>query len=99
MKKTFDITKSIVQRFELAPEAVGCLRVTLIDNTHAFIENHRGVIEYTQRRICVRARQLNVTILGQGLVLDRFGRENVAVRGDVFKVEYEIIGKGAGTVP
>ncbi len=99
MKKTRDITKSIVQRFELAPEAVGCLRVTLIDNTHAYIENHRGILEYTPRRICVRARLLNVTILGKGLVLERFGRENVAVRGEIKSIEYEIIGEGAGTVP
>ena len=95
MKKTHKITQNIVKRLELAPEAAGCLRVTLIDNTHAYIENHRGVLEYTARRVCVRAPQMNVTISGEGLVLDRLGREDVAVSGDIRQVQYETADKGA----
>jgi sporulation protein YqfC len=79
----------------MAPEAVGCLRVTLIDNTHAYIENHRGVLEYTTRRVCVRAQQTNVTVSGEGLMLERFGREDVAIRGDIHEVQYEMHAEGA----
>ncbi len=95
LKKARKITQGIVKRLELAPEAAGCLRVTLIDNTHAYIENHRGVLEYTTRRVVVRAQDVNVTIGGEALTLERFGREDVAVRGSIMQVQYEISGKGA----
>ena len=95
MKKARKITQGIVKRLELAPEAAGCLRVTLIDNTHAYIENHRGVLEYNTRRVVVRAKDVSVTISGEALTLDRFGREDVAVRGSIMQVLYETASKGA----
>ncbi len=95
LKKTQKITQNIIKRLEMAPEAAGCLRVTLLDNTHAYIENHRGVLEYTSRRVSVRTQQMNITITGEGLILDRFGREDVVVRGDIRQLQYEISGKGA----
>ena len=98
LKKARKITQNIVKRLEMAPEAAGCLRVTLLDNTHAFIENHQGVMEYTARRVCIRAQQMNVTVSGEGLMLERFGREDVAIRGDIAQVQYEISGEG-GVAP
>lgn len=95
MKKARKIAQGIVKRLELAPEAAGCLRVTLIDNTHAYIENHRGVMEYTTRRVIVRAQDVSVTISGEALTLERFGREDVAVRGGITLVQYEALVKGA----
>ena len=95
MKKARKITQGIAKRLELAPEATGCLRVTLIDNTHAYIENHRGVLEYNTRRVVVRAQDVSVTLSGEALMLERFGREDVAVRGSILQVQYEILSKGA----
>ena len=94
LKKPRKLTQRIVKRLQMAPEAAGCLRITLIDNTHAFVENHQGVLEYTARRVCIRTPQMNVTISGQGLVLERFGREDVVVRGDIRQLQYEMSGEG-----
>ncbi|MFA5676501.1 MAG: YabP/YqfC family sporulation protein [Christensenellales bacterium] len=89
MKKFRDLKKSLVYRFDLAAEAAGCTRLTLIDNTHACIENHKGITEYTQKKVCVKAGGLNIAISGSGLVLERFGRENVMIKGDIQAVQYE----------
>lgn len=89
MKKLREIKKSIVHRFDLAAEAAGCIRLTLIDNTHACIENHKGIMEYTQKKVCVKAAGLNIAISGSGLVLERFGRENVMICGDIQAIQYE----------
>ena len=96
LKKPHKITQNIAKRLQMAPEAMGCLRVTLLDNTHAFIENHRGVLEYTTRRVCVRTPRMNVTVGGQSLMLERFGRDDVVIRGDIHEVKYEISGEGGG---
>lgn len=89
MGKYNEIKKHIVQRFELAPEAAGCTRLTLIDNTHACLENHKGIIEYTQKKICINATGLRILIGGSGLVLERYGRENVMISGDISIIQYE----------
>ncbi len=90
MSKFRDMKKNIVQKFELAPEAVGCLRLTVIDNTHAYIENHKGIVEYTQKRVGISAGgAFAIVISGNNLLLERFGRENVVVTGDIRSVQYE----------
>lgn len=89
MSKFRNIKKNIVQKFELAPEAVGCLRLTVIDNTHAYIENHKGIVEYSPKRVGISAGAFVIVIGGSGLLLERFGRENVVVSGDIHSVQYE----------
>jgi sporulation protein YqfC len=92
-KKISEIKKGIVQRFELAPEAVGCIRLTVIDNTHAYLENYKNVIEYTQKRVSVNAGAYNIVIEGGGLELESFGKENVTVRGAIASIRYENISR------
>jgi len=81
--------KHIVQKFELAPEAAGCLRLTVIDNTNVYIENHKGIAEYTQKKASVYGGAFTVVICGSDLKLERFGRDNVAIRGDIRSVQFE----------
>lgn len=84
-----EIKKSIVQKFELAPEAVGCLRLTVIDNTNVYIENHKGIVEYTQKRVGISGAAFMILISGGDLHLERFGRDNAAISGDIRMIQYE----------
>lgn len=89
LSRLSEIKKGIVQKFELSPEAVGCLRLTIIDNTNVYIENHRGISEYTQKRVGINGDAFIIVIGGNGLQLERFGRDNVAICGDIRSVQYE----------
>ncbi len=88
-KKIRQIKKSIVQKFELAPEAVGCMRLTVIDNTNVYLENHKGVIEYTQKRVNINIGPYNLIIKGAHLNLSSFGKENVVIEGEIACIQYE----------
>lgn len=88
------IKKDIVQRAGLAPEALGCVRLTMIDNSNLYIENHKNVSEYTARRVGVYAGPFFITVEGTGLELESFGQENVAVRGEITSIKYEISQRG-----
>lgn len=94
MDKKTSIKKGIVQRAGLAPEAVGCVRITMIDNTNLYIENHKNVSEYTRRRVGVYAGPFYITVEGAELELESFGQENVAVKGEITSIKYEISQRG-----
>lgn len=90
MKKKFsNFKKSIVQKAELAPEAIGCMRLTVIDNTNVYLENHKGVIEYTQKRIGINIGPFSLIIKGANLTLESFGKENVAIVGEIVSIQYD----------
>jgi sporulation protein YqfC len=89
-----NIKKDIVQKSGLAPEAVGCVRLTMIDNTNLYIENHSNITEYSMRRVGVYAGPFYITVEGSGLELESFGQENVAVKGEIASIKYEIAQRG-----
>lgn len=84
-----EIKKNIVQKLQLAPEAAGCLRLTVIDNTHLYVENHKGIAAYTPQRALINGGGFMIAVSGNALLLERFGRDNAAIRGDIQSVQYE----------
>ncbi len=92
------VKKGIKRKFTLktglAPEALGCLRLTVIDNTNLFIENYSNVSEYTGKRLGVNTGTFYITIEGERLELESFGQENVSVRGEITSIKYELSRKG-----
>lgn len=89
MGKKRNVKKDIVQAFGLSPEAVGCVRITVIDNTDVVIENHGRVSEYKDNKTVIDSGKLYITVDGEGLVLQSFGAENVAIKGNVSAIRFE----------
>ena len=94
MGRKTGIKKKLTLKTGLAPEALGCLRLTVIDNTNLFIENYSSVSEYTSRRLGINTGTFYITIEGEGLELESFGQENVSVRGVITAIKYELSRKG-----
>jgi sporulation protein YqfC len=92
--KKRNVKKDIVQAFGLAPEAVGSLRLIAIDNTDIVIENHGRVSEYTSVKVGINTGNLYITIEGEGLVLESLGAENLAIKGAVSAIRFDVGRRG-----
>lgn len=57
-------------------------RVTMIGAYQVYIENHRGVLEFTSERLRLRLPAGQLQINGEGLVIRRIIREEVFVEGE-----------------
>lgn len=53
------------------------------------VENHRGIVEYSDTRVRVAVKQGTVCIVGAGLVIARMTRRRLEVRGSVRLLELE----------
>lgn len=89
MKRISNIKKSIAARLELAPEAAGSMRLTLIDNAALCIENYRSIVEYTQQRVRIHVGAYDILVCGAGLELKEFGGDILSVHGQIASVEYK----------
>lgn len=83
------ISKNVLKKLDMAPEAAGSVRLTALDDTHARIENYRSVVEYTQKKVRLIAGDMIIVIEGEGLELEALGKENVAVRGRIGCVRFD----------
>ena len=72
----------------LAEDLAGGLpRIELTGNSRLLIEEHRGILEYTDRVLKAALRQGTVRVTGEGLQLTALTLREVAVSGRIRSVE------------
>ena len=88
-KRIKKIKHQITRIFELPAEAIGgALRIIAVGDKSLYMENHRGILEYTQKRLRINAQENDVLIMGENLVLKKMGRKNLVVEGDIKVLEF-----------
>jgi len=93
--KISEFKKHMAKRAELAPEAAGCMRLVMTDNTSVYVENHKGVAQYTEKRVTLNLENAQIIIGGSALTLEWFGAGVVAVGGEVSSILFEKTAGGA----
>ncbi|MHB1418932.1 MAG: sporulation protein YqfC [Bacillota bacterium] len=63
-------------------------RITCIGNIQTVIENHRGVIEYTDLRVRVSVTHGEVDIRGKGLILRNIATDEIAIEGVIDSITF-----------
>ena len=82
--------QSLADMFELPHEIVLNLpRLTVVGNLHCYLENHRGVIEYTDEKVRISVNGGEIIIRGSGLVIRYLANEEIGVEGCINGVDYE----------
>lgn len=67
---------------------MGALRVTLTGNSEVWIENYRGILEYTRERILLQAKTCQVCLEGTGLSIDYYTNEDMKISGNISALRY-----------
>lgn len=67
---------------------MGALRVTLTGNKEAWIENYRGILEYTDTMILLQAKTCQVCFEGSRLSVDYYTNEDMKISGCISNVRY-----------
>lgn len=68
-------------------------RVTLSGDKEIFIENHKGILEYTPQAVRIKMHDGLMNIIGQKLRIREMQADRLLVTGDFCGVEYEKIGR------
>ncbi len=74
---------SLAEKLLLPPEALGALRVTAVGKGSVLIENHRGVDQFDEDYLRVRAARGSFAVWGSGIRIRALGRF-VSGRGSAF---------------
>lgn len=92
MKKSSKLTKkkeNIVEALQLPKDVcMGALRVTLTGNLEAWIENYRGILEYTDQSILLQGKTCQVCFEGTRLSIDYYTNEDMKISGCITAVRY-----------
>ena len=89
-------TKSIQPKKEMILDSLklpkdicmGALKVTMTGNREAWIENYRGILEYTEQMILLQGKTCQVCFEGTGLSIDYYTNEDMKISGCISCVRY-----------
>ncbi len=91
MKKIIFAEKkeAIIENLKLPKDiCMGAMKVTLTGNREAWIENYRGILEYTDKVILLQGKNCQVCFEGSGLSVDYYTNEDMKISGSISAVRY-----------
>lgn len=68
---------------------MGAFMLSMTGNREAFIENYRGILEYTDTCILLQAKTGQVRFTGTGLVIEYYTNEDMKISGCIGSVIFE----------
>lgn len=79
----------VVESLKLPKDSVlGDSIVTLTGNREAFVENYKGIIEYTECRILLQGKNCKIEICGKRLCIVYYTNEDMKICGWMESVRY-----------
>ncbi|MBC7082154.1 MAG: sporulation protein YqfC [Bacillota bacterium] len=61
-------------------------RIVLVGNVQLTVENHQGIVEYTQQRVRVATSRGEVAVEGRGLSISRITKTEIAIDGRIHRI-------------
>jgi len=91
MKKTTQNAKkeNLINTLQLPKDVcMGALRVTMTGCSEAWVENYRGILEYSDKTILLQAKTCQVCFEGNRLSIDYYTNEDMKISGCINCVRY-----------
>ncbi|WP_210366883.1 sporulation protein YqfC [Bacillus sp. REN3] len=79
----------ITQKMDLPPDVMMDLpRITMIGQVHIYIENHRGLLSFSERELRLLIEQGQLLVKGKAFVIKTILPEEILLEGKIDQVIY-----------
>lgn len=79
----------IVESLKLPKDTMlGAAIVTVTGNREAFVENYKGILEYTTESIVLQGKNTRICFEGKGLSIDYYTNEDMKISGRIDALRY-----------
>lgn len=86
-QKTKQIQANVVDLLDLPSDVMLDLpKFIMIGNQELLVENHRGIIEYSQNKIRVNSSIGQIMVTGENLMLKNLKADEILVEGQILRI-------------
>ncbi len=83
------VIEKAMERYALPTEALGACRLILTGGKHLSVENHKGLLEYTEEYIVFGSSKGSIKIRGEGLSIMAMEKESLLISGRILCIDLE----------
>lgn len=66
----------------------GAFILTAIGNKEIYIENYKGILEYTAACIRIQGKNTYIIVKGRGLKIEHYTEEDMLIKGYISSIDY-----------
>ncbi|MBO8156045.1 MAG: sporulation protein YqfC [Bacillaceae bacterium] len=79
----------LINQFDMPADVMHELpRITTIGQIHAYIENHQGLVTFSEKEILLKMTRGYVKVTGENFVLKMMLPEEILVEGQIHSVQF-----------
>ena len=67
--------------------SIGAAKLSIYGKNRVLIENHRGILHYSENEIILSAKGMTVRILGDGIAISAMDKKDMLISGKILSVE------------
>ena len=91
MKNSHEIKRKLAESLELPKDIILDIpKITMIGDIRMNIENHKGIIEYTNNCIRIKIKDGILKIMGKNLLLKIILKDEIVIIGKIQQVEFTL---------
>lgn len=89
MKRDLKIRENVTESLRLPKDLMlGASILTVTGKNEAYIENYRGVLEYTEQKIRLQTKTCRVELTGKKLCIAYYTNDEMKIVGDIAEVKF-----------
>lgn len=82
-------TEKLIETLQLPQDIIkGEIRITITGIREVWIENYKGLLEYSNNTILLQARNCKVQLEGKALNIDYYTNEDMKITGKIMCIKY-----------
>ena len=84
-----DFAGTLGERLQIPGEALGEMKLSVLGNRRALIENHKGLLHCTEELIALRGERSMLRIFGAALQIVAMDGSDLLLSGHLDRIEWE----------
>lgn len=90
VRRTDDLKANVVDALKLPKDMVyGSVIVTVTGQTEAYVENYKGIIEYTSSKIKLQTKTCQVVFIGKEFLITYYTNDEMKITGQIWEIKYQ----------
>lgn len=88
MSGKYEKAELLSERLDIPSDiSVGTAKLSIFGKNRVLIENHKGILHYSENEIELSAKGMTVKLLGDGLSIDAMDKSDMLITGKILSVE------------